>query len=82
MLKSDPNWGGDAVEQAIAANETKRVQLPQSVAVYLLYWTAYAGSNGSMNFRGDPYGWDKILAAKVAAAGQRAPGAQIQLGMK
>lgn len=79
MLKSDPKWQGDAVEQAIATNETRRVQLPEQVAVYLLYWTAYAGSNGGMNFRDDPYGWDKMLAAKVAAAGRRAP---IQMGMK
>lgn len=81
MLKSDPKWQGEAVQQAIDAKETKRVQLPEQVAVYLLYWTAYAGSNGVMNFRDDPYGWDKVLAAKVAVAGQRAAGARVQVGM-
>ena len=35
------------------------------VAVYLLYWTAFASANGAMNFRADPYGWDKTLAAKI-----------------
>ena len=29
------------------------------------YWTAFANANGTMNFRGDPYGWDKDLAAKI-----------------
>ena len=86
MLKTDPKWQGDAVQQAIAASATKRVQLPEQVAVYLLYWTAYANANGTMNFRDDPYGWDKVLAAKVAVAGQRAAarqtaGARVQRGM-
>ena len=85
MLKTDPKWQGDAVAQAIAAGPTKRVQLPEQVAVYLLYWTAYSNANGTMNFRDDPYGWDKVLASKVAAAGQRAASrqtnARVQLGM-
>jgi murein L,D-transpeptidase YcbB/YkuD len=48
------------------------VQLPSKVAVYLLYWTAFASGNGTMNFRADPYGWDNLLATKIEAAGKRA----------
>ena len=52
---------------ALPKGKTLRVQLqPQDqVQVYLLYWTAFASANGQMNFRGDPYGWDKTLAAKI-----------------
>lgn len=71
MLRDDPKWAGQ-VEAAIDTGTTQRVPLPKKVAVYLLYWTAFASSNGTMNFRDDPYGWDKLLAAKIDAAGRRA----------
>ena len=50
----------------------QRVHLPKQVAVYLLYWTAFASANGTMNFRADPYGWDKLLASKIEASSRRA----------
>jgi murein L,D-transpeptidase YcbB/YkuD len=72
VLKDDPKWTGDAVQAAIDAGPTQRVALPQQVAVYLLYWTAFASGNGQMNFRDDPYGWDKLLASKIEASTRRA----------
>lgn len=72
VLKDDPKWTGDAVQAAIDAGPTQRVALPQQVAVYLLYWTAFASGNGQMNFRDDPYGWDKLLASKIEASTKRA----------
>ena len=72
MLQKDPLWGGNAVQAAIETGKTQRVALPQRVAVYLLYWTAFASANGMMNFRDDPYHWDKLLAAKIDAASRRA----------
>lgn len=71
MLKGDPKLTGQ-VPTLIATGKTQRVQLPTKVAVYLLYWTAFSSANGTMNFRSDPYGWDKLLATKVDAAGKRA----------
>ena len=67
LLRNDPNWQPEQIETALATGKTQRVQLqPQDqVHVYLLYWTAFASANGQMNFRGDPYGWDKTLAAKI-----------------
>ena len=71
FLRDDPKWAG-GLQAAIDTEKTQRVQLPKRVAVYLLYWTAFASANGAMNFRDDPYGWDKLLAAKIDAAGKRA----------
>lgn len=66
LLQDDPAWSGDAVDAAVAAGETKRARLSKPIAVYLLYWTAFAGSNGQMNFRADPYDWDGTLASRIA----------------
>ena len=67
LLRNDPNWQPDQISAALAKGDTLRVTLQEQdqVSVYLLYWTAFANANGTMNFRGDPYGWDKDLAAKI-----------------
>ena len=78
MLRGDPKWAGQ-VQAAIDTTKTQRVQLPQRVAVYLLYWTAFASTSGAMNFRADPYGWDKLLAGKIEAANKRATAMQIAM---
>jgi murein L,D-transpeptidase YcbB/YkuD len=72
LLKDDPKWADGGVEAAIAKGDTVRARLPQPVAVYLLYWTAFAGADGQMNFRADPYGWDRLLAARIEARSQLA----------
>jgi murein L,D-transpeptidase YcbB/YkuD len=65
LLQDDPAWGEEAIEAALAAGDTKRARLSKPIAVYLLYWTAFAGSNGQMNFRADPYDWDGTLASRI-----------------
>lgn len=67
LLDGSAEWTPETIDTALAKGETVRAQLPKQVAVYLLYWTAYASQNGTMNFRGDPYGWDKTLASKIEA---------------
>lgn len=65
LLEGSAEWTPEAIDAALAEGKTVRAALPGQVAVYLLYWTAYASSNGTMNFRGDPYSWDKTLATKI-----------------
>lgn len=67
LLRNDPQWQPEAIQTELAKGKTLRVSLqPQDqVSVYLLYWTAFANASGTMNFRGDPYGWDKMLAARI-----------------
>ncbi len=71
MVQGDPLLAGQ-VQALIDKGKTQRVQLPQQVAVYLLYWTAFASANGTMNFRADPYNWDRLLAEKIEASSRRA----------
>ena len=68
LLAGDPVWTGDAIDQTIAAGQTVRVPLSRPVSVFLLYWTAYLGPDGQMNFRADPYGWDRELLARIAGS--------------
>lgn len=65
LLRDDPKWAAEAIEAAVATGKTQRVKLPKPATVYLLYWTAYASANGTMNFRADPYDWDSQLATKI-----------------
>lgn len=67
LLASSPDWQPDVVEATIAAGKTVRAPLAQPIAVFLLYWTAYMTPDGQMNFRDDPYGWDKVLVQRIAA---------------
>ncbi|MDO7834499.1 L,D-transpeptidase family protein [Sphingobium sp. HBC34] len=71
MVAADPSLNGQ-IQTLIDAGKTQRVSLPSQVAVYLLYWTAFAGNNGTVSFRADPYGWDKLLAQKIEASSRRA----------
>jgi murein L,D-transpeptidase YcbB/YkuD len=65
VMQGDPTWTPDAIDAGIAAGKTLRVPLPQPISVYLLYWTAYMGPDGMMNFRDDPYGWDAELISRL-----------------
>lgn len=72
MLQDDPTWTPDAIDAAIGKGTTVRAQLTDPVAVFLLYWTAYASADGKMTFLGDPYGWDRQLADRLTASADRA----------
>jgi murein L,D-transpeptidase YcbB/YkuD len=70
FVAGDPTLSGQ-IQTLIDTGKTQRVSLPKQVAVYLLYWTAFSSANGTMNFRSDPYGWDKLLASKIEASSRR-----------
>ena len=65
LLKTSAEWSPTQIDATIAGGKTIRASLADREAVYLLYWTAFASSNGMVSFRSDPYGWDKTLAAKI-----------------
>ena len=68
VMQGDPVWTPEAIDAAIAAGKTVRAPLPQPISVFLLYWTAYMGPDGMMNFRDDPYGWDEELMSRLRTA--------------
>ncbi len=69
LLQSDPDWSPEQIQSTIDSGKTVRVQLPQSISVFLFYWTAYVAPDGQVNFRDDPYGWDRELVQKLGQLG-------------
>jgi murein L,D-transpeptidase YcbB/YkuD len=61
LLRDNPQWPLDKLKAAINSQKREIIALPEPVAVYILYWTAWVEEDGSINFREDVYGWDKPL---------------------
>jgi murein L,D-transpeptidase YcbB/YkuD len=68
LFADDPQWTPQMIDDTIAGGDTVRAPLQKSIAVFLLYWTAFVGADGAANFRADPYGWDALLMQRIAAA--------------
>lgn len=66
VMQGSSQWTPQAIDDTIAGGDTVRASLPKPIAVFLLYWTAYVGPDGQVNFRNDPYNWDHILIQKLA----------------
>lgn len=67
LLAGDATWTPEKIDATLASGDTVRAKLPQQIAVFLLYWTAYVTPDGQVNFRDDPYGWDRELVQRIAA---------------
>ena len=63
---SAPEWRRAHLDAAIDTGATRRIAVPDPVAVYLLYWTAFVDGRGVLHFRDDVYGRDARLAATLA----------------
>ncbi|QIG79770.1 L,D-transpeptidase family protein [Stakelama tenebrarum] len=70
LLADNPDWEVAKINETIASGDTVRADLKTPVEVFLLYWTAYVGSEGTMYFLNDPYGWDAVLADKIESRAQ------------
>ena len=66
-------WNPERLEEAIAGGGSPRIPVARPLPVYILYWTAFVGPDGLVQFRDDVYGRDRRLAAALAA-GRRPAG--------
>lgn len=71
LMRTTPDWSAETIDTTVAQGKTVRARLAEPVAVYLLYWTAFANPSGQVSFRGDPYDWDGTLANKIDARSAR-----------
>jgi murein L,D-transpeptidase YcbB/YkuD len=65
ILQSE-GWTRARIDAAVATGKNTVVKLKTQIPVYVVYLTAFANKDGSIHFREDVYGNDKILAAALA----------------
>jgi murein L,D-transpeptidase YcbB/YkuD len=71
LLEQNP----EAIDKGISRGDTNRRPLPSPLPILIVYQTAYAESNGSIQFSSDPYERDDEIWQHLTRA-QRSPVAQ------
>jgi L,D-transpeptidase YcbB len=66
LLKDDPRWTREKIEEAINDGATRRIPLGTAMPVIIAYQTAYVGDDGLVNFRPDIYGLDTQLTLALS----------------
>lgn len=66
LLGSDSPWTAQTLTEAIASGKERTVRLPQTVPIYIQYFTVWNGRDDVMQFRDDIYGRDDALAEALA----------------
>ncbi len=61
VLAPDPFCNHDSIEKAIRSGRTRTLHLTTPLPVYILYFTAWADDDGTVNFHKDIYGLDQVL---------------------
>ena len=61
LLHDQPQWDRETIDETIESGATVNVRLTQPVPIYLVYWTAWVGDDGAMNFRADVYERDRLV---------------------
>ncbi|RYF79005.1 MAG: hypothetical protein EON98_15170 [Chitinophagaceae bacterium] len=61
LLKDDPNWTAEKIEDAMNAGKEQWVKLSAVVPVSIIYLTAWVDHEGVLNFRDDVYEMDNSL---------------------
>jgi len=61
VLRSNPEWTRQKIRAEIGKGKTQTVSLQESIPVYILYFTAWVEDDGTIEFRDDIYGRDRIL---------------------
>jgi L,D-transpeptidase YcbB len=67
LLRNDPRWSRDALLTALDDAEDRTVPLPEPMPIHLLYWTAWADANGTIQFRRDIHDRDAPLFMALRA---------------
>ncbi len=66
LLKDNPQWTPETIQDAIASGEHQTVLLPKPLPVYILYWTVWVDADGTVELRRDLYGHDEAIAKALA----------------
>lgn len=69
LLGPQGGWSRESIDAGIASKERKFLTLRNPVPVAWVYMTGYATDDGTVHFRPDVYGWDKVGSGVVANRG-------------
>jgi murein L,D-transpeptidase YcbB/YkuD len=64
LLRST-SWDEARVQAVLASDSEQWVTLPAPVPLHVAYWTAWVEDDGTVQFRDDLYGRDRVLAAAL-----------------
>jgi murein L,D-transpeptidase YcbB/YkuD len=64
-LLADAGWTRAMIDEGVAARQTKRVPLAAPIPIHMVYLTAVAAADGSVEYLDDPYSLDAAIAAKL-----------------
>jgi L,D-transpeptidase YcbB len=67
LLQPDPRWNRDALLLSLDWAVDSAVPLPEPIPIHLLYRTAWADWDGTVQFRRDIHGWDPSLRQALRA---------------
>ena len=59
LLQNQDDWSQQKIQEIIDSGDTIVIELQVPIPLYLVYWTAWVGSDDQVYFRKDIYGWDK-----------------------
>jgi len=72
LLRNNPRWDRDALLAALSDAEDRSVPLSEPMPIHLLYWTAWADADGTIQFRRDIHDRDAPLLTALRAPPPRA----------
>lgn len=65
-LMKKSRWNREAIERALDDGSERTIYLPRPIPIHLLYWTAWADDDGTIEFRNDINGVDRQLSTALA----------------
>ena len=65
LLRDQPQWTAATIEGAIESGNERAIRITTPQPVCVLYWTAWVGDDGHMEFHRDHYERDAAIAAAL-----------------
>ena len=65
ILRNNQKWNSDNLQSSIESKKTISIQIKPTLPVYIVYFTAWIGNSGEINFRNDLYNMDSQLEKEI-----------------